>query len=778
MGIDGVAPDRERVPGEIGARAARHGGQRVPRARDPARRRRGGRPRRRLQRRGAPLGGPRRPVSLSEHAALGHRHASAERAHRAAHGARGRDLGVTPRGRRDACAQRRPRQALSIRRRAGDRGATGRGVAAGPAGARRRLDPRVVRRGIQGARREGLERGEDASCEVSGVGTAAAWPAEVTELPASSSSSIPVPISIEPVEELHVPAPVPRPAPMPAGPARPPPRSAISLPTPMVAFEIPSEARIPLGERSLPTLPEIQIVSPAPGVPPPFPAAPRIQPPLPARRAVVAEPPQIERPPARATFRIRPSGPRRRTRPWSSPATPDAAASGSRSGRCRCSYSWRCSFGVSRCGRRRSRPCVCRRPHRSPLHPPRRRHRLRRRWRLRRRRPRRRPTRRRQGSPERRRRYRARRRPRARRGSSRRGPGAPGRRPATSASTSRRGSDRCARACPPSSSDRRSRSLSPRERARPARFRPAQRRSSAYRPRRGFCAGASSSPPRSTTRRSRSSPPRTRSWQAPTRAPRGGALPACHGKSRRRVRGARAHRSGGQGAAVAGPALRPRVGRGDRRARGDPAAARLRDPHDPERHGHDRRPGGRRRASARRVGGAGARRVGRDRGGRADPGARAGQAHRVARGRAEDAAHDRRAVGRAQLQSAAPQPCSPPAPPPPEGHRPSPLRLGAYAAGGVGVVGLAVFTIGGLAAHSTYNDLGSACHDGPCPADKQGEISSGKTQQTIANVGLVFGVAGVAAGATLFVLSLPKGAATSSASLVASPGWIGVDARW
>ena len=48
-------------------------------------------------------------------------------------------------------------------------------------------------------------------------------------------------------------------------------------------------------------------------------------------------------------------------------------------------------------------------------------------------------------------------------------------------------------------------------------------------------------------------------------------------------------------------------------------------------------------------------------------------------------------------------------------------------------------------ARSTYNDSNSACHGGPCPSDKDGEISSGKTQQTVANVALAVGVVGAAA---------------------------------
>jgi hypothetical protein len=122
-------------------------------------------------------------------------------------------------------------------------------------------------------------------------------------------------------------------------------------------------------------------------------------------------------------------------------------------------------------------------------------------------------------------------------------------------------------------------------------------------------------------------------------------------------------------------------------------------------------------------------------------------------------------------------PPPPPPEPPPVQVASSPLRPWAYVAGGVGVAGLLTFTIAGLMSRSTYNDLDQTCHDGPCPPDKSGEISSGKTQQTIANVGLVVGIAGVAAGTTLFVLSLPKGT-PSNAALVLAPGWTGLRGTW
>jgi hypothetical protein len=105
-----------------------------------------------------------------------------------------------------------------------------------------------------------------------------------------------------------------------------------------------------------------------------------------------------------------------------------------------------------------------------------------------------------------------------------------------------------------------------------------------------------------------------------------------------------------------------------------------------------------------------------------------------------------------------PPPAAPPPPPPPPQRSMTPLRLGAYVAGGVGVIGLATFAIFGAMAGSTYSDLQSACGGGPCPPSKADEISSGKTQQVVANVGLGVGIVGLAAGGTLFVLSLKKSA--------------------
>jgi hypothetical protein len=104
----------------------------------------------------------------------------------------------------------------------------------------------------------------------------------------------------------------------------------------------------------------------------------------------------------------------------------------------------------------------------------------------------------------------------------------------------------------------------------------------------------------------------------------------------------------------------------------------------------------------------------------------------------------------------------------------APLRTYAYVAAGVGAVGLVTFAVAGAMAHSSYEDLQSTCGSGPCPASKADEISSGKTRQTIANVGLAVGIVGVAAGATLFVFSLRQSPSSPSAALVVGPTWAGL----
>jgi hypothetical protein len=117
----------------------------------------------------------------------------------------------------------------------------------------------------------------------------------------------------------------------------------------------------------------------------------------------------------------------------------------------------------------------------------------------------------------------------------------------------------------------------------------------------------------------------------------------------------------------------------------------------------------------------------------------------------------------------------PPPPPPPEPEKPTSLRPYAYVAGGVAVAGLATFTIFGLLTSSTHSDLEESCGTNPCSADRADDISAGRTQQTIANIGLVvFGV-GAAAAATLWILGAPKKTTTARAQIVFRGSALGLE---
>jgi hypothetical protein len=100
------------------------------------------------------------------------------------------------------------------------------------------------------------------------------------------------------------------------------------------------------------------------------------------------------------------------------------------------------------------------------------------------------------------------------------------------------------------------------------------------------------------------------------------------------------------------------------------------------------------------------------------------------------------------------------------------LRPWAYVAGGVGAAGMVTFTVAGLMNNAAYNDLKNTCHYG-CPPSKQSEENNGKTEQTIANVGLVVGIAGLAAGTALFILSRPS-APSAGTAIVVGPGYLGL----
>jgi hypothetical protein len=89
----------------------------------------------------------------------------------------------------------------------------------------------------------------------------------------------------------------------------------------------------------------------------------------------------------------------------------------------------------------------------------------------------------------------------------------------------------------------------------------------------------------------------------------------------------------------------------------------------------------------------------------------------------------------------------------------SPLRTWAWISSGVGVAGLATFATFGLLSKQKFDQLAAVCTP-TCPASRQSDVSTGKTEQTVANVALVVGALGAATGITLFIVSSGKSSET------------------
>ena len=93
-------------------------------------------------------------------------------------------------------------------------------------------------------------------------------------------------------------------------------------------------------------------------------------------------------------------------------------------------------------------------------------------------------------------------------------------------------------------------------------------------------------------------------------------------------------------------------------------------------------------------------------------------------------------------------------------------RTLAFVAGGVGLAGMAAFTIFGLANNAQFADLESKCGpDRVCPESLASSAETGRTYQTLANVGLGVGVVGIGAAVALWLTKpaapQPEAAASS-----------------
>jgi hypothetical protein len=97
------------------------------------------------------------------------------------------------------------------------------------------------------------------------------------------------------------------------------------------------------------------------------------------------------------------------------------------------------------------------------------------------------------------------------------------------------------------------------------------------------------------------------------------------------------------------------------------------------------------------------------------------------------------------------------------------LRGWGFVALGVGVAGMATFAVAGTMANKRFDSLNEDCGGGPCPASKRSDVEGGQRFDTIANVGLGVGAAGLVAGTILILVGGPNKHGAAS-GLVLSPG--------
>jgi hypothetical protein len=121
------------------------------------------------------------------------------------------------------------------------------------------------------------------------------------------------------------------------------------------------------------------------------------------------------------------------------------------------------------------------------------------------------------------------------------------------------------------------------------------------------------------------------------------------------------------------------------------------------------------------------------------------------------------------VSAQAPGPVASEGPPPTIATSTSPLtmRTGSYVALGVGAVGLGVGAIFGVRSLSKRDAAAKRCPNNLCDAEGVSLGDSAHSAATLSTVGMIVGVAGVATGVTLFVLSRPS--ATVAVTPIVTP---------
>jgi hypothetical protein len=101
------------------------------------------------------------------------------------------------------------------------------------------------------------------------------------------------------------------------------------------------------------------------------------------------------------------------------------------------------------------------------------------------------------------------------------------------------------------------------------------------------------------------------------------------------------------------------------------------------------------------------------------------------------------------------------------------------AAGGVGVLGIAMSIGFGVSSRSTFNSLQSTCGSNCVSPADQDQISSGKRNQAASNASLAIGLIGVAGAAAVGVMIWRDGqVGSTSASIQLGPGHVSIAGRF
>lgn len=127
-----------------------------------------------------------------------------------------------------------------------------------------------------------------------------------------------------------------------------------------------------------------------------------------------------------------------------------------------------------------------------------------------------------------------------------------------------------------------------------------------------------------------------------------------------------------------------------------------------------------------------------------------------------------------ELVASAPAPAPTPTPKKPQethGGIGTPLMIGGFGLGGVGLV---VGTVAGITSAAKTSSIKSACQDNRCPLSSASDIQAARSAATVSNVGFIVGAAGAVVGVVGFVLWRREGrTAEAPPQAIRVTPWIG-----